>query len=105
MKKVFNISLLAVVIFFSGGCDKNFVKINTDPYAVSTIDPALLFAGAERTFTGAGWETENTIAQQFVNPFNAGATLGPNFNADIDNFNNGRWDASYTGSTPLNNPV
>jgi len=105
MTKIFNISILASALLLSAGCDKNFVKINTDPYAVTTIDPALLFAGAERSFTGAGWETENTIAQQFVNPFNAGATLGPNFNADIDNFNNGRWDASYTGSAPLNNPV
>ncbi|MBS1602997.1 MAG: SusD/RagB family nutrient-binding outer membrane lipoprotein [Bacteroidetes bacterium] len=105
MKKPFHIAIPAFLIFLSAGCDKNFVKINTDPYAVTTIDPALLFAGAERTFTGAGWETENTIVQQFVNPFNAGATLGPNFNADIDNFNNGRWDASYTGSAPLNNPV
>ncbi|MDP4217356.1 MAG: SusD/RagB family nutrient-binding outer membrane lipoprotein [Bacteroidota bacterium] len=92
-------------IFFFAACDKDFVKINTDPYAVTSIDPALLFAGAERSFNGAGWETENTIAQQFVNPFNAGATLGPNFNADIDNFNNGRWEATYVGTAPLNNPV
>jgi hypothetical protein len=105
MTKIFNTLILIGVIIIFAGCDKNFVKINTDPYAVNTIDPSLLFAGAERTFTGAGWETENTIVQQFVNPFNAGATLGPNFNADIDNFNNGRWDASYPGSAPLNNPV
>lgn len=105
MLKTINRLILLGAILLSAGCDKDFVKINTDPYAVTSIDPALLFAGAERTFTGAGWETENTIVQQFVNPFNAGATLGPNFNADIDNFNNGRWDASYTGSAPLNNPV
>ena len=103
LKLINRLIIISTVLIFEG-CDKDFVKINTDPYAVTSIDPALLFAGAERTFTGAGWETENTIVQQFVNPFNAGATLGPNFNADIDNFNNGRWDASYTGTAPANNP-
>ena len=105
MRKTIQILGLLSAFNILAGCDKDFVKINTDPYAVTSIDPALLFAGAERTFTGAGWETENTIVQQFVNPFNSGATQGPNFNADIDNFNNGRWDASYTGAAPLNNPV
>ncbi|MBS1662656.1 MAG: SusD/RagB family nutrient-binding outer membrane lipoprotein [Bacteroidetes bacterium] len=105
MTKIFNLLILTCFVIVFSGCSKNFVKINTDPYGVYTIDPALLFAGAERTFTSVGWETENTIVQQFVNPFNSGATQGPNFNADIDNFNNGRWDASYPGSAPLNNPV
>ncbi len=90
---------------FLTGCTKNFDKINTNPYAVTSIDPGLLFAGSQRSFVGVGWETENTIAQQFVNPFNSGATEGPNFNADIDNFNNGRWESSYTGSAPANNPA
>jgi len=98
MLTIINRLILFSVIIIFAGCDKDFVKINTDPYAVTSIDPALLFAGAERSFNGSGWEVENTIAQQFVNPFNAGATLGPNFNADIDNFNNGRWEASYTGT-------
>jgi hypothetical protein len=98
MIKLFSRLFIAGTFLVFTGCTKNFDTINKDPYAVTNIDPALLFAGAQRTFTGAGWETENTIAQQFVNPFNSGATLGPNFNADIDNFNNGRWDASYPGN-------
>ncbi|MES2373048.1 MAG: SusD/RagB family nutrient-binding outer membrane lipoprotein [Bacteroidota bacterium] len=81
-------------LFLFAGCTKDFVKINTDPYALTTIDPALLFAGAQRTYVH-NWETEATIAQQFVNPFNSGATEGPNFNADIDNFNNIGWEAAY----------
>lgn len=105
MRKIINNIILIGAIFLFSGCDKNFVKVNTNPYAVTEIDPALLFAGAQRSFNGAGWETENTIVQQFVNPFNAGATLGANFNADIDNFNNGRWEATYTGTAPLNNPT
>lgn len=104
LKKINKLTLLSAILIFAG-CDKGFVKVNTDPYAVTSIDPALLFAGAQRSFTPVGWETENTIVQQFVNPFNAGATLGPNFNADIDNFNNARWEGTYTGTAPLNNPT
>ncbi len=79
------------------GCDKDFEEINTNPYAITSIDPSLLFAGAQRTYV-MGWETESTIIQHFVNPYNQGATLGHNFNEDIDNFNNGRWDNTYTTS-------
>ena len=105
MLKIINRITLISAIFLFTGCDKDFVEVNTDPYAVTSIDPAILFAGAERSFNGSGWEVENTIVQQFVNPFNAGATLGPNFNADIDNFNNARWEATYTGTAPANNPT
>lgn len=105
MKKIIYSITLAGSMFLIAGCDKDFVEINTNPYAVTSIDPGLLLAGAQRSFNGSGWETENTIVQQFVNPFNAGATLGPNFNADIDNFNNARWEGTYTGTAPLNNPT
>lgn len=94
MKNIKKLLLISVALLVLGGCDDDFVGINTNPYAVTDIDPALLFAGAQLTPLG-GWETEHTIAQQFVNPHNSGATLGPNFNADIDNFNNGTWDGSY----------
>ncbi len=105
MRKIIYSITLTGSLFLLTACDKDFVEINTNPYAVTSIDPGLLLAGAQRSFNGAGWETENTIAQQFVNPFNAGATEGPNFNADIDNFNNARWEATYTGTAPLNNPT
>ena len=94
MIKKFKTLILACAALFFASCDKDFVEINTNPYGALRIDPALLFAGAQRTHLG-GWETEHTIVQQFVNPFNSGATLGPNFNEDIDNFNNGKWDALY----------
>lgn len=93
-----NINLILLVfgiwLMFSG-CDDNFEEINTDPFAINEIDPALLFAGAQRTFVG-DWEAEHTVVQQFVNPFNDGATLAFNFNANIDNFQNGSWN-SFTG--------
>lgn len=86
--------ILAGAVLFAGACDDDFVEINTNPYAVTEIDPALLFAGAQRTHLGT-WEAEHTIVQQFVNPYNQGATLGFNFNEDIDGVNNAKWDQSY----------
>ncbi len=85
---------LIVVILYSAGCDKDFVEINTNPYAVSDVDPALLFAGAQRSHLGT-FAAEHTIVQQYVNPYNQGATLGFNFNADIDGVNNPKWDQSF----------
>jgi len=96
MKKIKQFILLSALLIFIGGCDKGFVEINTDPFALTSIDPALLFAGSQRTYLG-GWESENTIVQQFVNPYNDGATLGFNFNANIDGQQNGPWGA-YTGA-------
>ncbi len=96
MKTIKYYILLSLTILFSAGCDKDFESINTNPYAVNQIDPALIFAGAQRTHLG-NWEIEHTIVQHFVNPYNQGATLGHNFNADIDAFNNPKWDESYVG--------
>jgi hypothetical protein len=97
MKKIRQLILLSAILFLIVGCDKDFVEINTNPYAITNIDPALLFAGSERTTIGNGWESEGTVIQQFVNPYNLGATLAFNFNADINGFQNSAWD-SYTGS-------
>ena len=92
--KHFRYILLGSILLFSGACDEDFVAINTNPYAVTEIDPALLFSGAQRTHLGT-WAAEHTIVQQFVNPYNQGATLGFNFNEDIDGVNNPKWDQSY----------
>ena len=97
MKKIKQILFLIAVMLFMGACDKDFVEVNTDPFAITRIDPQLLFAGAERGIYLGGWETEQTIVQQFVNPFNDGATLGFNFNEDIDGRQNGPFGA-YSGS-------
>lgn len=88
--------LIGAVFLFSGACDQDFVEVNTNPYAVTEIDPALLFAGSQRSHLG-NWTAEHTIVQQFVNPYNQGATLGFNFNEDIDGVSNPKWDDSYPG--------
>ena len=90
-------------IFLFVGCDKEFVKVNTNPYAANSVDPALLFAGAQRTHIGT-WTAEHTIVQQFVVPFNTGANDGFNFNSDIDGVSTPKWDQSYSGGANGNNP-
>jgi hypothetical protein len=94
MIKIIKGLLLIGAIPFFAGCDKDFVEVNTNPYAITTVDPALLFAGAQRNHLGT-WEAEHTIVQQFVNPYNQGATLGFNFNADIDDLSTPKWNQSY----------
>src|SRR5688572_12275513 len=94
MKKIKHCILICVALLFSAGCDQDFVEVNTNPYAVTEVDPALLFAGAQRTHLGT-WAAENTIVQHFVNPYNQGATLGFNFNEDIDDVSNPKWNQSF----------
>jgi Starch-binding associating with outer membrane len=77
-------------------CTKGFEKKNQDPYAITKIDPGLLFTGAERGMNIGSWDGEQTIVQQYINAYNAGATAGFQFNLDIDGYSNDRWGA-YTG--------
>jgi hypothetical protein len=100
MEKIKHCIIICVVLIFSAGCDQDFEEVNTNPYAVVEVDPALLFAGAQRTHTGT-WQAENTIVQHFVNPYNQGATLGFNFNEDIDGINNPKWNQIFPG--PIRN--
>jgi hypothetical protein len=97
MKTIKHYILLCVVLLSSGGCDQDFVEVNTDPYAVTKVDPALLFAGAQRSHLGT-WAAEHTIVQHFAIPYNAGATDGFNFNSNVDEASNPKWDQSYTGA-------
>lgn len=94
MKTIQYILSIVLVCLIFQGCDKDFVEVNTNPYAVNEVDPALLFAGAQRSHLGT-WAAEHTIVQHFVIPYNQGATLGFNFNEDIDGVNNPKWNDSY----------
>ena len=74
MKTIKHHIFIVLALLGTLGCDEDFVEVNTNPYAVTEVDPALLFAGAQRTHLGT-WAAEHTIVQQFVNPYNQGATL------------------------------
>lgn len=102
MKTIKYYILVFTALLLFGGCDKDFAEMNIDPYAVTDIDPALLFAGAQRTHLGT-MQAEHTIVQQFVIPYNQGATLGFNFNEDIPLVNSDKWDNTYP--TTLRNMI
>jgi len=94
MIKIFKRLILISAVAFFAGCDKDFEKINTNPYAITAIDPALLFAGAQRTHIGT-WNAEHIIVQQFVVPYNTGANQGFSFNEDVDGNSNPKF-GEYT---------
>ena len=87
------IPLTAVLCLVS--CTKGFEKKNQDPYAITKIDAQLLFATAERGMNIGNWDGEQTIVQQYINAYNAGATAGFQFNLDIDGYSNDRWNGVY----------
>ncbi|RYY71595.1 MAG: SusD/RagB family nutrient-binding outer membrane lipoprotein [Chitinophagaceae bacterium] len=92
--KIFKRLAIISTIFFLMSCDKDFEEINTNPYAITSVDPAILFAGGQRNHLGT-WAAEHTIVQHFVSPYNTGATLGFNFNEDIDGLSTPKWNQSY----------
>lgn len=96
MKNISHLKLLLAFTICLASCTKGFVEKNTDPYAITSIDPGLLFSGAERNMNIGSWDGEQTIVQQYINAYNAGATAGFQFNLDIDGYSNDRWGA-YTG--------
>jgi len=103
MIKIFKRILLISSVLFFAACDKDFEKVNTNPYAVTSVDPALLLSGSQRSHLGT-WTAEHTIVQQFVVPYNTGANLGFNFNEDIDGVSTPKWDQSYAGGANGNAP-
>jgi hypothetical protein len=78
------------------GCTDGFEVENTNPYAITKLEPGLLFTGAERGMNVGNWDGEQTIVQQYLNAYNAGATAGFQFNEDVDAYNTPRWGI-YTG--------
>jgi hypothetical protein len=102
MIKIFQRLVFITTVFLFAGCTKDLVEVNTNPYAANSVDPALLFAGAQRTHLGT-WTAEHTIVQQFVVPYNTGANDGFNFNSDIDGVSTPKWDQSYSGGANGNN--
>ena len=85
-------------VFGLASCDKGFVEKNQNPYALTNIDPALLFSTVERNTPIGAYENEQTVVQQFVTVVQ-GAATGVNFNASLDIYNNVRWNQGY--NTPV----
>jgi hypothetical protein len=91
MKKISCLLLPFAAVLCLVSCTKGFEEKNQDPYAITKIDPGLLFTGAQRGMNIGNWDGEQTIVQQYMNAYNSGATAGFQFNEDIDGYNNPRW--------------
>ncbi|MEO6230274.1 MAG: SusD/RagB family nutrient-binding outer membrane lipoprotein [Ferruginibacter sp.] len=95
MKKINRLIIPLVLIICIASCTKGFEEKNRNPYGITSIDPGLLFTGAERNMNVGSWDGEQTIVQQYVNAYNAGATAGFQFNLDVDGYSNDRWNGVY----------
>jgi hypothetical protein len=91
---------LAVMLCLTS-CTDGFEEKNTDPYAIRKVEPGLLFSGAERGMNVGNWDGEQTIVQQYLNAYNAGATAGFQFNEDVDGYNTPRWGVYTSVITSL----
>jgi hypothetical protein len=96
MKKNSCLIIPIAAVLFLMSCTKGFEKKNQDPYGITKVDPGLLFTAAERNMNVGNWDGEQTIVQQYLNAYNAGATAGFQFNEDVDQYNTPRWGV-YTG--------
>lgn len=101
MKKITCLIIPLVAAFCFASCTKGFEEKNQDPYAITKIDAGLLFAGAQRGMNIGNWDGEQTIVQQYLNAYNAGATAGFQFNEDVDGYNNPRWGVYTAVIKPL----
>lgn len=104
--KILILSVLSLSVVILTGCDKDFEEINTNPNAITNVDPGLLFTAALRGTPGGGIESDNTVAQQFWNPYAQATTLGFNGNAYNEGQNSGRWNNSFSGNNaPIKNLI
>jgi hypothetical protein len=94
MNRLFIILSLGLVI---ASCDKDFEEINTDPNAVTDVEPGYLFTNALRGTNIGGLESDLILAQQFYNPYAQATTLGFNQNSYHEGQNVARWNGDYGG--------
>ncbi|MEO6849140.1 MAG: SusD/RagB family nutrient-binding outer membrane lipoprotein, partial [Mucilaginibacter sp.] len=101
MKKIIRLIIPLTLLICFVSCKKGFEKKNQDPYAITKVDPGLLFTGAELGMNNGNWDGEQTIVQQYMNGYNSGATAGFNFNDDVDGYNSPHWDIYRTAVKSL----
>lgn len=99
MKKLKLITIIGAFLFLFVGCDQDFdeLALETQKYTLLDLDPGMVFAGSQRVGQGGSWESEATVVQYFVLPYNLGTTAGFNFNYDVGGQQNSEW-GNYTGN-------
>ncbi|MES1217667.1 MAG: SusD/RagB family nutrient-binding outer membrane lipoprotein [Bacteroidota bacterium] len=83
MKKIFNYSLMALLLLFISSCEKGLEGLNKNKTQPTSIDPALLLNNAviNASFPTKTVIYEMGIVQQIISP-NGGVLAGANFNID-----------------------
>lgn len=94
------ILIIFIALSMLTACDKGFEELNTNPQALTAIDPGFLFTTALRNTQQGSLEAESTVALQFLNAY-SGLTTGFNLNQANDQYNRPRWNNTYIG--PANN--
>lgn len=75
-----------MISIFVSSCDKDFEKININPVLPSSLNPALLFANAQRESVYNTLRYESQIVQQVITPF-TGVLQGGNHNVWFESNN------------------
>src|SRR5690242_13566998 len=83
MKKIFNYSLLAVLLLTVASCDKGLTELNRNTTSPTAIDPVFQLNNAiiNGSFPTGTLNYEIGIVQQVISP-NGGVLAGANFNQD-----------------------
>ncbi len=66
---IYTYLFIAALLTGTTSCDKNFEEINIDPVKATSVDPAFLFANAERGSAITYYFYQLEIVQQVHTPF------------------------------------
>lgn len=97
MKRILNISILAIFLLTVSSCEKGLTELNQNKTSPTTLDPVLILNTAilNASFPAKTLYFDIAIVQQIVTP-NGGVLSGGNFNADYRG-EQGLWGNYYTG--------
>ncbi|MGV3556625.1 SusD/RagB family nutrient-binding outer membrane lipoprotein [Larkinella arboricola] len=87
---------LAVLTVFLSSCDKGFDKMNINPIALTSVDPAYQFNTAilQGAFGYNNLQYETIIVKQMINPFSGVGAAGQ-YNQDNRSVTSGNWTRGY----------
>ncbi|HOW39113.1 MAG TPA: SusD/RagB family nutrient-binding outer membrane lipoprotein [Bacteroidales bacterium] len=97
MKIKYIIPALFALLLGVNSCDKDFVEINTNPIAITDVDPILQLARAQYELMPSDLHYQGPIVQQIITPY-GGVLEGGNRNTYIDNNSNAAFNDLYNNS-------
>jgi hypothetical protein len=83
MKNKYLIPMLFALLIGVNSCDKDFVEINTNPVAATTLDPVYQLAQSQFSSAVSDLHYQGEIVQQIITPY-GGVLEGGNRNTYID---------------------